>query len=224
MSTSSSDSLVWDWTVRLFHWLIVALIPLMWWTVEQGLMDWHRRLGLTLVGLLVFRLVWGFVGPWTARFLPMLQRLGSVPNYVREIVSGEHRPTFGHSPLGVLSVFALLALLCFQVTTGLFSVDVDGLESGPLAIFVSFDTGREIADLHELNFDFLTAFIVLHILAILAYRYLLNDRIIRPMITGYRPKSDMVIHSAPNQSIRISAFVSASVIALGSVYAVMNAG
>jgi cytochrome b len=75
----------------------------------------------------------------------------------------------GHNPLGALSVIALLALLAAQVTLGLFAVDVDGLESGPLSIFVSFDAGRTAADWHEDTFNVLVALVVLHVLAILYY-------------------------------------------------------
>ncbi len=59
MAAARKPVLVWDWTVRLFHWLIVLLIPLMWWTAEEGMMDWHRRMGTTLLALVIFRLIWG---------------------------------------------------------------------------------------------------------------------------------------------------------------------
>ena len=163
---------------------------LMWWTAEEGYMDWHRRLGLTMLGLIVFRIVWGFIGSWTARFLPMVKRLKSLGKYVNDIRSGNHKPTYGHGALGVLSVFAMLALILLQVATGLFSVDVDGLESGPLAVLVSFDIGREFAEFHELNFDLLSIVIMIHIAAILLYRIKLRDKLIKPMITGTRDQDD----------------------------------
>ena len=68
MTQDTRKVLVWDWTVRLFHWSAVLLVGLMWWTAEQGIMDWHRRLGLLLVGLLSYRIVWGLIGSRTARF------------------------------------------------------------------------------------------------------------------------------------------------------------
>ena len=85
MSEGQPRTIVWDWAIRLFHWLIVLLIPVMWWTAEEGMMDWHRRVGLTLVGILTFRIVWGFIGSWTARFVPMVKRIGSLPGYVRDL-------------------------------------------------------------------------------------------------------------------------------------------
>ena len=64
----STRILVWDGALRLFHWSAVLLVAAMWWTAENGVMDWHRRMGMILVGLLAFRIVWGLIGPQTARF------------------------------------------------------------------------------------------------------------------------------------------------------------
>ncbi len=220
MIAGTAQTLVWDWTVRLFHWLIVLLIPLMWWTAEEGMMDWHRRLGLTLFALVLFRLVWGVIGSWTARFVPMIKRLGAVPGYVRDLFAGRHSPSFGHSPIGSLSVFALLAALSIQIGTGLFSVDVDGLESGPLAILISFKTGRDVADIHELNFDILVILIALHIAAIAVYQFVLKANLVRPMVTGrsgdVEPESTVIV--------RPFALLASVAIVAASLYAVMNAG
>ncbi len=220
MTSDSAQTLVWDWTIRLFHWLIVLLIPLMWWTGEEGMMDWHRRLGLTMFALVLFRLVWGIVGSWTARFVPMIRRLGSLPTYVRGLIARRNGPSFGHSPIGSLAVFALLAALSIQVGTGLFSVDVDGLESGPLAILISFKTGREIADFHELNFNILVALIALHIIAVAIYRFVLKDDLVRPMVTGRR--GDVEAVSAVK--VRPMALIASVMIVAASLYAVINAG
>lgn len=220
MTSEAAQTLVWDWTVRLFHWLIVLLIPLLWWTAEEGMMDWHRRLGLTMLALVLFRLVWGVIGSWTARFVPMIRRLGSLPTYVRGLIARQNGPSFGHSPVGSLAVFALLAALSIQVGTGLFSVDVDGLESGPLAILVSFKTGREIADFHELNFDILAVLIALHIIAVAIYRFVLKDDLVRPMINGRR--SD--VEPVSTVRIRPVALIASVVIVAASLYTVINAG
>lgn len=226
MPAHSAQTAVWDWPVRLFHWLIVLLIPMMWWTAEEGIMDWHRRLGLLLFGLVLFRLIWGLFGSWTARFLPMLVRLRDIPRYIFTLSRAKHRPSFGHNPVGVLSVFALLSLLSVQIGTGLFSVDVDGLESGPLAVLVSFKTGRLLADIHEISFDLLVIFIALHITAILLYRFVLKDRLIKPMVTGSRPSADFASAPLPAPAVKTRLghlIVSATIAAVG-VYAVLEAG
>ena len=223
MTADSQSVLVWDWPVRLFHWAMVLLIPALWWTAEEGYMDWHRRFGLTMLGLVIFRLVWGVAGSWTARFLPMLRRIASTPAYLRELRSGAHKPVFGHNPMGVLSVFALLLMLSIQVGTGLFAVDVDGLESGPLAVLVSFDTGREVAEIHEMNFDLLSILIGLHIAAILTYRFWLKDHLVAPMIGGSRPRSDFAPGSVHPVRSNPVVLILAVLIAIAGVYAALNA-
>lgn len=224
MHVDKTPTLVWDWSVRLFHWLMVLLIPLMWWTAEQGMMAWHKRLGLFLFGLIVFRLFWGLAGAWTARFLPMIARLKSAPAYAGALFKGQHRPSFGHNPIGVLSVMALIATLSVQIGTGLFAVDVDGLESGPLGAQVSFDTGRQLAEIHEQSFDILVIFIVLHIVAIAVYRFILKDDLIKPMVTGRRPREDFEDAELPKNHFRPLMFVISAGLAAASVYVVTNIG
>lgn len=224
MSADKTTTLVWDWSVRLFHWLMVLLIPLMWWTAEQGFMAWHKRLGLFLFGLIVFRLFWGIAGAWTARFLPMIARLKSAPAYARELFKGRHSPSFGHNPMGVLSVMALILTLSVQVGTGLFAVDVDGLESGPLGALVSFDAGRQLAEIHEQSFNILVAFIVLHIAAVAVYRFVLKDDLIKPMVTGRRPREDFEDASLPKNRLRPVVFTLCAGLAAASVYIVTNIG
>ncbi len=224
MTSSAPRIVIWDWALRLVHWLVVLLVPALWWTAEQGWMGWHQRFGLTLLSLVLFRVFWGFFGTWTARFLPMVMSLGSLPSYLRTAFSPHGQATFGHNPLGTLSVFALLAALLTQLGTGLFTVDVDGLESGPLAIFVSFDTGRQFADIHELNFNILVGFIALHIAAIATYRFWLNDNLVTPMITGRRARDDFRDGDLPDIRVRLFAFAASALLAAAGVYAVLNAG
>ena len=187
-------------------------------------MDWHRSLGLTMFGLVLFRLIWGLIGTWTARFAPMLRRIGSLGSYVGHLRRKEHRASFGHSPLAVLSVFALLGALTIQVTTGLFSVDVDGLESGPLAVLVSFETGRQFADIHELNFNLLAALIALHVAAITFYHFVLKEKLVRPMITGRRSRVDFSDAQLPENRFRVLPMLSAALVSFACVMAILNFG
>lgn len=224
MTTESARILVWDGAVRLVHWLMVLLVPLLWWTAEQGHMEWHKRLGLTMFGLVLFRLIWGLVGSWTARFVPMVRQIGSLSSYIRKLRNREPDATFGHSPLAVLSVFALLLALATQVTTGLFSVDVDGLESGPLAVLVSFETGRQFADIHELNFNLLASLILLHVMAIAVYRFVLKERLVAPMVTGRRARADFADTQLPENRMRWLPMIGAAALSLACTIAIVNFG
>ncbi|HQS68669.1 MULTISPECIES: cytochrome b/b6 domain-containing protein [unclassified Novosphingobium] len=175
---------VWDVPVRLFHWSLLGLFTFSWWSGENHEMEWHRQSGLLIVALLLFRVFWGLAGSRTARFAQFVKWPGEVLAYARK-ASDEHA-TDGHNPLGGWSVAALLLVLLTLVTAGLFSVDVDGLESGPLAGFLSFDGGRAAAEIHEIAFKAALTLIGLHVCAIGYYQFLVGRDLIGPMITGRR--------------------------------------
>jgi cytochrome b len=172
---------VWDVAIRLFHWSLVVLIALAWWTAETDREDLHFYLGYAVLSALIFRVLWGVLGSSTARFANFVTGPRSVFRYVRQRFSW---PVAGHAPLGALSVVALLALLFFQVGTGLFAGDEDGLTEGPLAQLVSIGMSDTMRELHEEAFNVLLALIALHVAAILSYRMLLGKNLLGPMITG----------------------------------------
>jgi cytochrome b len=171
---------LWDAPTRLVHWSLVVLVAFSWWTAEEGMLNWHRYSGYGLLGLVLFRLYWGFVGSTSARFAHFVKGPRAIFSYLRSDSIAEP----GHNPLGALSVLLLLALLLAQIVLGLFAVDVDGIESGPLSHLVSFDGGRLAAEIHEWVFNALMVFITLHVAAILYYLLLKRDNLIGPMFTG----------------------------------------
>jgi cytochrome b len=172
---------VWDLPIRLFHWLLAALIGFSWWSVENGHLDWHLWSGFGVMTLVLFRLLWGLVGSSTARFAGFVRGPREVSAYVRDMRGWSG---IGHSPLGALSVIAMLALLLVQIASGLISSDDDGLAEGPLAPLVSLDVSDLAHEVHEIAFNLLLAMIALHVAAILYYRFVLGKKIIRPMLTG----------------------------------------
>ena len=170
---------IWDLPTRLFHWALAGLVGFSWWTAETHRDDLHIWSGMAVLTLLIFRILWGFVGASTARFRNFVRGPRAVFGYLR----GDWRG-IGHNPLGAISVIALLALLVVQVGLGLISSDEDGLVEGPLALLVSARTSDWAADLHEDLFNVLVVLIGLHIAAILFYR-LRGKRLIGPMVTGH---------------------------------------
>jgi cytochrome b len=188
MGDSSTAIRIWDWPVRLTHWLFVFCIAVSWWSAEQNAMDWHRYSGYSLLGLLIFRIYWGFAGSSSARFSHFLRGPRGVMAYVRETREAQQssKRDAGHNPLGGWSVAAMLALMLAQVLIGLFVSDVDGLESGPLSHLVSFDTSRTLADIHEIGFNVILTLVGLHIAAILFYLLVKRDNLIVAMLTGRR--------------------------------------
>jgi cytochrome b len=185
-----NDIRVWDWPVRLTHWLFVFCIAVSWWSAEQHAMDWHRYSGYTLLGLLIFRIYWGFAGSSSARFSQFLRSPRALIAYLRESREG-HRHA-GHNPLGGWSVAAMLTLMLAQVVIGLFVSDVDGLESGPLSHLVSFDTSRTLAEIHEIVFNVILTLVALHVAAILFYLLVKRDNLVSAMLTGKRSNARMM--------------------------------
>jgi cytochrome b len=181
---------IWDLPVRVVHWAIVGLIGFSWYSAENHLMDWHRYSGYAILGLLIFRLIWGVIGSSTARFANFVKGPAAVARYASSLGRRSPGGGIGHNPIGALSVLALLLVMIFQVVTGLFAIDVDGLESGPLTDRVSFDQGRWLAELHEIGFALLQLLVALHIAAILFYLFYKRDNLIGPMISGRRRTAD----------------------------------
>ena len=174
---------IWDIPTRLTHWLFVGCIAFSWWTAEERLMDWHRYSGYTLLGLLLFRIYWGFAGSSTARFASFLGGPRALLDYFK--LPRERRAgIIGHTPRGGWSVLTLLLAMLVQVTLGLFATDIDGLESGPLSHLVSFDSGRAFAEAHELSFDILLVLIGVHVGAILFHLFYDRNDLTRPMLSG----------------------------------------
>ena len=169
---------VWDLPVRLVHWLLALLIGFSWWSVHNHHTDWHIWSGCAILTLLIFRLLWGFVGSSTARFSSFVRGPGAIRDYFAGRWSG-----IGHNPLGALSVLALLAAVAIQVGLGLISEDEDGLYTGPLFRLVSMDTSDKARDIHEQWFNVILGLVVLHLAAIVFYR-LRGRHLIKPMITG----------------------------------------
>ncbi len=178
--------LVWDLPTRLFHWLIVLGVLGSWLTAEifrRFDFHWHKLIGFTLLGLLIFRLLWGFVGGRHSRFANFVRGPGAVLRYLPGLRSRQAEAHAGHNPLGALSVLALLASLLLQVATGL-CVDDDVLAAGPLAPLVDSELRALAGKIHAINFKVLLALIALHLCAITYYAVWKRQNLVATMITG----------------------------------------
>jgi cytochrome b len=164
------------------HWAIVVLVALQWATAEYGVlsMDWHFRFGYALLGLVVFRAIWGFAGSDSARFTSFLRGPAAIARYVR---GGAREPHATHNPIGGWSVLILLALLAFQAGTGLFAND-DDIVVGPLADRVSGATSETLTELHEEGKNVLLAFVALHVVAVLWHMLARREALVQAMFSG----------------------------------------
>jgi cytochrome b len=176
---SGTTNNVWDLPVRVFHWSLVILLPVAWWTGEEGKFDWHAWVGYSVLVLVTTRIVWGFIGSRHARFNDFLKGPGAVRDYLQ----GAPAATPGHNPLGGWSVVVLLSVLLLQAASGLFNSD-DVLYNGPLYYAASTGFRDTMGEIHELAFDALVALVVLHLLAIAWYQFRRKQPLVQAMLRG----------------------------------------
>jgi cytochrome b len=174
---------LWDLPVRLFHWLLLAAIVTSAVSANLDAMTLHIWAGQAVLGLVLFRLLWGVLGTRTARFASFVRSPATVLAYARNLPAQMKVLHLGHNPMGALSVLALIALTLIQAATGLFADD-DVLTQGPLAHLVSSSTREWITSWHKLNFNLLLGMIALHVLVIVLYLRVGGQNLVRPMVTG----------------------------------------
>jgi cytochrome b len=178
---------VWDAPLRLFHWLLVALVCVSVATGKVGgnAMKWHLYSGYGVLGLLLFRLLWGVFGSTYARFGHFLRGPGAVLGYASGLLRRRPSHTLGHNPLAGLMVAVMLAALLFQAGSGLFAND-DIATEGPLYARVGKDLSDRITGWHKLNANLVLALAGLHVAAVLFYLGFKRENLVRPMISGWK--------------------------------------
>ena len=197
---------IWDLPTRVFHWALVLCIVSLLVTGNVGgnAMVWHFRIGLTVLALLLFRLVWGLVGGRWSRFAAFIYSPRSIINYLKGRGKPEH--SVGHTPAGAGSVFALLTVLLAQVGSGLISDD-EIASAGPLVRFVSSATTNLATNYHKnIGKWIILALVILHIAAIVFYLWRKHN-LIKPMLHGDKQLPMVVPPSTDNAGTRILALV-----------------
>lgn len=180
---SAARILVWDLPTRLFHWTLLMLVVAAWGTAENDWMDYHKLAGFGILALLLFRIVWGFVGSTHSRFADFIHRPATTLSYAKDMKAGKPSEYVGHNPLGGWMIAGLLLILLAQAGSGLFASD-DIMTDGPLRHWVADGTASLLTKIHEINFYFLASLVALHIGAILAYRFLKGENLVLAMLTG----------------------------------------
>jgi cytochrome b len=183
---SGSEVRVWDLATRLFHWSLVVLVVAAVVTAQIGgnALEWHFYCGYSVLALLLFRIVWGVVGPRYARFSSFLLHPASFLAHLRARKTHAIKPYAGHSPFGSISVLVILLVLLAQAVSGLFAND-DIASEGPLAKFVSQGWSDRLSWFHaELNSVVIYCLVGLHVAAIAYYYFFQRENLVKPMITG----------------------------------------
>jgi cytochrome b len=200
-------ALVWDLPTRLFHGLLILVVLGLWVSAKIGsdAMVWHMRLGYTGLGLLLFRVLWGFVGGYWSRFAHFPVGFRSVWAYL----AGSRAPHLhrGHNPLGSWSVLAMLSLLFLQVGSGLFADD-EIAWMGPLSVFAP-SAWVQLATHYHKNVGqwLLLVLLGLHVLAVLFYTYCKHQALLAAMWHGHKNVGDQAPQSIDTGKRRILALV-----------------
>ena len=213
--------LVWDLPVRLVHWLIVLAVAGSWATHYAGVewFAWHRRLGYTVLVLVAFRIVWGFVGTRHARFGHFVRGPRAILDYLRGRTAVA---PVGHNPVGALGVVALLGVLFVQAATGLVAND-EIMNAGPFYGWIDPALSNRLTTLHRQSSDVLLALIGLHVLAV-AWHVLGRRRpLLKAMLTGRKSAAEVPAEQAIAGSRSALALAIVAVLALALAIAVRSA-
>ena len=198
----SKQAMVWDLATRLFHWALVILVGLSIGTDQFGNIELHYWSGLGILGLLIFRLLWGVIGSYYSCFLQFLCGPRSVIRYLQ----GQMVVTAGHNPLGGWSVLTMLLVLLVQAVTGLFMTD-DVMFNAPWFYVLEEEMAAWFAEIHRLNSYVIYTFIGLHVLAISYYEAVKHRRLITAMIRGYSDDNQAETKASPVKSFWFAAVV-----------------
>jgi cytochrome b len=176
---------VWDLPLRIFHWLLVAGFMIAYLT-EDDLLTVHVWAGYLVAGLLVFRLIWGFVGNDYARFSNFLCPPARSIAYLKDLLTLKTQRYLGHNPAGAAMIVLLLVSLLMTVITG-FAVYGADQAAGPLAILGPANE-KWWEEVHEF-FTNLTLFLVfVHIAGVAVESYIHRENLARAMVRGYKRK------------------------------------
>lgn len=220
----------WDLPTRLFHWALVFCIISAWVSFEYAgrigdpTLRWHRWNGYAILILVVFRVIWGFVGGSTSRFGAFLNWPWTALSYMRDTFSGRHRHYLGHNPAGAWMIVALLVAVAAQASLGLFTLEHNELTAGPLQRLILDDetTTKRVQILHSRGFYVILGLVALHITANVLYRVLAKDKLIEAMVTGKKPAAAYVDQQEARGGTVVAATIClalAAVIVFGSISA-----
>ena len=185
---------VWDLPARLFHWVLVALVVTSWASAQfaeslhDATLKYHCWSGYGVLVLVVWRVLWGFVGPAQSRLSRFVKSPAAALIYARDLISGTTRRFLGHNPLGGYMVLALLLVLLAQATLGLFVADREELATGPLYKLIDPQLWKPVRHWHHFIFNrVILPLAILHIAVNLSYQFVKREPLITAMVTGDKP-------------------------------------
>ena len=228
MDSTINGVKVWDPLIRIFHWILVAAFAIAYFTDDEELLLPHTWAGYVVMGLIVFRLIWGFVGTAHARFSDFVYAPAVVMSFLRDTYRGRAQRYLGHNPAGGWMIILLLLMLALIGITGLFLYGADE-HAGPLAGVMAGadkDVREALEGLHEVFANFTVFLLMIHIAGVVVEGVLNNENLVRAMVTGYKRTEDAG-RAAERAEVKSSSFhyrSSLYIIGLGMVLLGMMGG
>ena len=162
---------VWDLFVRVFHWSLVALFAIAFLTGDE--IEWlHLWAGYAIAALVAMRIVWGFIGPETARFASFVKGPRAVLTFLRQSMHLKAPRTLGHNPAGAAMIIALLVLLAGLCATG-FAMTTD-----------AYWGSKTLEEVHEALANITLALVGLHVLGVIVASLEHGENLVKAMVTG----------------------------------------
>lgn len=221
---------VWDLPVRLFHWTLVVLLVVSFFS-GRAAGDWlkfHFWSGYSILALLLFRIAWGFVGSTTARFSHFVKGPVACCVYLKNLVVGQRTYDVGHNPAGGLMVVVLIFAVLAQASAGLFSADTDmGTANGPLANLIADKWVDRVTAFHRFWVNVLLALVGLHVGAAIVYLVWKRQNLIGAMLTGRKPLDHVAEEGRPAPTLVFASgrlAVSLLIAAAAVVYFIVRLG
>jgi cytochrome b len=179
---------VWTLPTRLFHWLLVLFIAAAYLSSEEDAwLTWHAAFGVAAGVLLLYRVLWGFVGPKHSRFRDFDLSVASLKEYLTTLFA-PRRTYVGHNPAASYAMIGIIAVSLLLVLTGLLAYGIQ--ENRGFFAFLHRSFFREMElfeELHEALGTLLYLLIGAHVGGVLF------DRLLHPghgtlgsIVSGYK--------------------------------------
>jgi len=175
---------VWDPFVRIFHWSLVLTFTVAYLSGEE-LEVLHNNAGYAVLGLVLLRIVWGFVGTRHARFRDFIYPPAVVKGFLQDTLRQRARRYLGHNPAGGAMIVVMLLSLIVTTVTGIAYYGIED-SAGPLAMLAGSPewAGEMLEEVHEFFANLMVLLVVVHIIGVIMEGRLHQENLVRSMLNG----------------------------------------
>ena len=179
---------VWDPVVRFFHWSLVSAFVIAYIT-EEDLLSVHTWAGYLIVGLLVVRIIWGFIGTHYARFSDFVHSPSTIIQFLKNTLALRAKRYLGHNPAGGAMVMLLIFSLIATTTSGILLLGAEE-QAGLVANWFTQAGGywgNALEELHEFFANFTVLLVFIHIAGVIVESLIHKENLLSAMLNGFKP-------------------------------------